>query len=236
MTDWKQLADLFPFAALAGLGVPDIVVPGAGIFEPEWSSFFFGDPAVEDASRYRTIDINLVHPIKLTRLALSQFLAARKEKAAVIHISSIAGQIGRLGTPIYSATKFGINGFVRSLARIDPIFGIRVSAVAPGVIRTPLWEDHPEKLKMFEEGKDEWVEPEEVAEAMMRLVQDPKLPGGTILEVGAKNTRVVQYYGDPGPLGGGLKGHSLGRVHLLDDEMIEVLKKERDSGGEGGEV
>ncbi|KAF8248127.1 NAD(P)-binding protein [Wilcoxina mikolae CBS 423.85] len=161
VTDWKQLAELFPFAAASGLGVPDIVVPGAGIFEPEWSNFFLGEAEGEETSRYRTIDVNLVHPIKLTRLAFSHFLSAGKEKAAVIHISSVAGQIGRLGTPIYSATKFGINGFVRSMGGMEGVFGIRVSAVAPGVIRTPLWEEHPEKLKMFEEGKDVWVEPQE---------------------------------------------------------------------------
>jgi NAD(P)-dependent dehydrogenase (short-subunit alcohol dehydrogenase family) len=206
------------------------VVPGAGIFEPEWSSFYHGDPVGEAESRYRTIDVNLVHPIKLTRLAISEFLKAKKPEAAVIHCSSIAGQVGKLGTPIYSATKFGISGFVRSMAELEGVFNIRISAVAPGIIKTPLWEENPEKLVMFVEGKDEWVEPEEVAEAMLRLVEDAELPGGTVLEVAKNTQRVVAYFNDPGPgeaVRNGTKGLSLGRGKEFDFKMLNVLAKER---------
>ncbi|KAI5817646.1 hypothetical protein BZA77DRAFT_309064 [Pyronema omphalodes] len=230
VTIFSQLESLFPFAISSGLGVPDIVVTGAGIFEPEWSSFFHGDPVNEAESRYKTIDVNLVHPIKLTRLAISEFLKANKTEAAVIHCSSIAGQVGKLGTPIYSATKFGISGFVRAMAELESVFNIRISAVAPGIVKTPLWEQSPEKLEMFVEGKDEWVEPEEVAEAMLRLLEDVELPGGTVLEVAKNHQRVVAYFNDPGPgeaVRNGAKGLSLARGKEFDLKMLNVLAKEQ---------
>ena len=61
------------------------------------------------------------------------------------------------------------------MAYLDQLFGIRVTAVAPGVIKTPLWTDHPEKLKMVDEGADAWVTPEEVAQVMLALVQQEKV-------------------------------------------------------------
>jgi NAD(P)-dependent dehydrogenase (short-subunit alcohol dehydrogenase family) len=231
VTSWADLAGLFPFCAAAGLGTPDIVVPGAGIFEPPWSSFFWGEAAGEEADRYKTIDINLVHPIKLTRLAITEFLRAGKEKAAVVHISSVCGQAPKFSAPIYVATKHGINGLVRSLARLEPELGIRVAAVAPGIIRTPLWTDNPVKLQMFDEENDVWATPEEVAVAMLRLVTEPGLKGGTVLEVGKEQTRVVECYMDPGPpLEVSGSGHTLGKARLLDEQALDVLRGEKKKG------
>lgn len=227
VTDWAALSSLFTYAKESELGVPDIVVPGAGVYEPSWSGFFSGDPKGEDSSRYRSLDINLVHPIKMTRLAISEFLAARKESAVVIHTSSVAGQMPRFATPIYVAAKHGIHGFVRSLGpQLEENFNIRVSAVAPGIIKTPLWTDHPDKLQMIDETKDEWATPEEVADAMMMLVECTDLPGGSILEVGKQQRRLVSITNDPGPPRG--KGHLASNGQLLDDEQIELLKAERD--------
>jgi 3-hydroxybutyrate dehydrogenase len=82
------------------------------------------------------MDINLIHPIRTTQLAISRFLGAKSPKH-ILHISSIAGQEANLPVPIYSATKHGLNGFVRSLAELDQKVGIRVTAIAPGIIKTP---------------------------------------------------------------------------------------------------
>jgi NAD(P)-dependent dehydrogenase (short-subunit alcohol dehydrogenase family) len=172
--------------------------------------------------------VNLVHPIKLTRLAVSEFLAAGKEKAAVIHVSSVSGQVPKLSAPIYTATKHGINGFVRSLSRLEPEFGIRVAGVCPGIIKTPLWTDNPEKLQMMDEEKDEWATPDEVAVAMLRLVEEEAMRGGTLLEVGKNCTRLVGLFNDPGPpYGEKGAGHTLSNGRVLDDQAIEVLMKEK---------
>jgi hypothetical protein len=117
----------------------------------------------------------------------------------VVHISSIAGQIASLPTPLYMASKHAMNGFIRSLAKLEPVLGIRVNGVAPGVIKTPLWTEHPEKMKMIDESRDVWVSPEEVAEQMLRCCEDDAIPGGTIWEVLKSQYRVVKVFNDPGP-------------------------------------
>jgi NAD(P)-dependent dehydrogenase (short-subunit alcohol dehydrogenase family) len=92
----------------------------------------------------------------------------------VVHVSSIAGQTSPLPVPMYNATKHAINGLVRSLAPLEARLGIRVAAVAPGVVKTPLWTEHAEKIKAVG-AKDAWVTPEEVAEVMVALVDKDEM-------------------------------------------------------------
>lgn len=77
------------------------------------------------------MQVNIEHPIKTTRLAIRAFLKARKP-GVIMHVSSIAGQVTRLSTPIYCASKAFINHFVRSFGVLQEKEGIRVVAVAPG--------------------------------------------------------------------------------------------------------
>ncbi|KAK5155316.1 hypothetical protein LTR16_012564, partial [Cryomyces antarcticus] len=85
----------------------------------------------------------------------------------IVHISSIAGQTAVFTVPLYVASKWAISGFIRSLESLEPATGIRVNGVAPGLIKTPLWTDHPEKLAFVGED-DTWATAEEVADAMLR--------------------------------------------------------------------
>ncbi|KAH1522150.1 hypothetical protein KXV52_002139 [Aspergillus fumigatus] len=237
VVDWEQLERMFE-VAVREFGDVDIVCPGAGIYEPHWSNFWRPPGAPEsrdprDGGRYALLDINLTHPIRTTQLAISHFLRNRSSKRPkhIIHISSIAGQSPALAAPIYVATKHAINGLVRSLAKLDSKFGIRVTAVAPGVIKTPLWTDHPEKLKMVDDKADEWVTPEEVAEVMLALIQQDSVSeiigdksgqgtqfpvqGGTILEV-SKSVRAVSPFNDPGPAG--RRGNTVSDMAKVEDE------------------
>lgn len=143
----------------------------------------------------------------------------------MVHISSIAAQIPRLQAPLYVAAKSGISNFIRSLAELenpenDTIPSIRVNGVAPGVIKTPLWTENPEKLKWVDENNDEWVEPEEVAEAMLSLIEAHKHIGGTVLEVGKHQTRHVEVLNDPGPSGA---GHTVSAAGKAKDDIWEQL-------------
>ncbi|KAH2040828.1 hypothetical protein KXV43_006603 [Aspergillus fumigatus] len=237
VVDWEQLERMFE-VAVREFGDVDIVCPSAGIYEPHWSNFWRPPGAPEsrdprDGGRYALLDINLTHPIRTTQLAISHFLRNRSSKRPkhIIHISSIAGQSPALAAPIYVATKHAINGLVRSLAKLDSKFGIRVTAVAPGVIKTPLWTDHPEKLKMVDDKADEWVTPEEVAEVMLALIQQDSVSeiigdksghgtqfpvqGGTILEV-SKSVRAVSPFNDPGPAG--RRGNTVSDMAKVEDE------------------
>jgi NAD(P)-dependent dehydrogenase (short-subunit alcohol dehydrogenase family) len=97
--------------------------------EKSWSNFW--DDTEDD--RYAEVDININHPIKLSRIALRALL--RKNKKGVILITaSLSGFQGTFSAPLYSATKHAIVGFVRSMAELDALEGIKVCAVAPGFV------------------------------------------------------------------------------------------------------
>lgn len=240
VTKWADITRMFEFT-LAQFGDFDILCPGAGVYEPHWSSFWHPPGSSEsrdspDGDRYALLDINLTHPIRATQLAMSHWLHPRpptdskfptpkpvslQNPKRVVHISSVAGQLPVFRAPIYGATKHAISGFVRCLAPVQSV-GISVTAVAPGVVKTPLWMEHPEKLVNVNEGADAWVTPQEVAEAMLRCVQQE--PGGTILEVGSKFVRPVKAVNDPGPDLDPKKGLATSNAEKGDDMVWEWLQ------------
>ncbi|KAK5123757.1 hypothetical protein LTR85_002393 [Meristemomyces frigidus] len=220
VVQWPDLDNMFEVAEKE-FGGADIVCPGAGVYEPHWSNFWHppGTTKSKDTAQpknglghYALLDINLTHPIRCTQVAISRWLSppegSKAGKASdtnpkrIVHISSIAGQAPGFATPLYNASKHAISGFIRSLASLDTL-GIRVNGVAPGIIKTPLWTEHPEKMKMLDENIDAWVEPEEVADAMLRCCEDKTVVGGWVLEVTKGKTRNVGWRDDPGPTGPG---------------------------------
>lgn len=254
VTSWPDLDEMFK-AAERHFGSIDIVCPGAGVFEPPWSNFWIppGTGASQDdpagSSRYRLLDINVTHPIRVTQLAIAHFLAASppvspSNPKSIVHIASIAGETASLPFPLYHASKHAIDGFVRSLADLEHTHGIRVSGVEPGVVKTPLWLDNPEKLQVVDEKKDTWVTPEEVAEVMLALVKDneidgvigaggegkgakgQKIPirGGTLLEVLAGAVRDVPTFNNVGPYAGGQEGASISDGQKLYTDVLRELK------------
>lgn len=112
--------------------VPDVYVPGAGVCEPAWSNFY--DDTEEDG--YAQLSINLIHPLKLSRMAIRALLSKDK-KGVILLVSSTSGIAGTYALPIYTASKHGILGFVRSMVESDPIEGVKVVAVCPGYIFPP---------------------------------------------------------------------------------------------------
>lgn len=161
-------------------------------------------------------------------MAISHFLT-NKKPGVIIHISSVAGQAPFFPTPVYVATKHATNGFVRSLGRLENppadtgLPKIRVNAVAPARILTPLWTDNPEKMKMVGD-QPGWVTPEEVARVMLELVEKEENVGGTILEVG-NTVRKVEVFNDGGPKSG---DNHVDSGPGYEDDMWASLKKQFD--------
>jgi 3-oxoacyl-[acyl-carrier protein] reductase len=93
----------------------------------------------------------------------------------IVNISSIVGLIGNAGQCNYSASKAGVIGFTKSLAREVASRGITVNAVAPGYIDTPMTESLPETVK---QKFREWIPvkrfgtPEEITHAVKFLLSD----------------------------------------------------------------
>lgn len=173
-------------------------------------------------------------------MAISQFLAASPPSGpdnpkSIIHIASIAGEIAALTFPLYIAGKHAVKAFVKSLADLQDLHGIRVAAVLPGIVKTPLWLDHPEKLKVVREGTDVWVPPEETAEAMLARVKDNEIQseaggetipivGGTCLEILAKYVRDVPLLNNIGPEATGKPGAAVSDGAEIYTEVVGLLK------------
>lgn len=105
---------------------------------------------------------------------------------------------------------------------LEPEFGIKVNCIAPGLIRTPLWTAHPEKLRWVDDSHDTWIEPEEVADAIIDAMVDPKINGGDVIEVVKDARRMVKTYGDLGPKG---RGTSVSKGQEEISKLMKELKK-----------
>lgn len=72
-----------------------------------------------------------MHPIKISRIAIKR-LRREGKPGVIVHLSSITAQIPSVVNPLYSVSKQAISQFVRCMAPLDEMAGIRVVAVAPG--------------------------------------------------------------------------------------------------------
>ncbi len=104
-----------------------------------------------DADIRRMLAVNLEGSIVLVRECVRVFLARQAAHApppgapSVVVVSSIVAARGSPGLAVYAATKAGLEGFARSLARELGPRGIRVNAVAPGFLATDLSATLPEE-------------------------------------------------------------------------------------------
>jgi len=88
--------------------------------------------------------------------------------------------------------------------------GVRVNGVAPGLIKTPLWTDHPEKLQYIGAG-DVWITAEETAERVLECVVSDEVGPGVVWEVLKGRARKVQERNDVGPVGDGSVASDYGK-------------------------
>lgn len=92
----------------------------------------------------RVIQVNLKSAFNCTRAVVRYLM---KTGGAIVNISSIAGVMGNAGQANYAASKAGIIGFTKSVAREYGERGIRVNAVAPGFIKTKMTEALDDKTR-----------------------------------------------------------------------------------------
>ena len=116
------------------------------------------------------IDTSLKGFYNVTRPVLRSMI--RQKKGSIIAIASISGIAGNAGQVNYSAAKAGLIGACKALAKEMAKLGIRVNAVAPGLIETEMIKDLPldvlvQHIPMGRVGK-----PEEVAKAVRFLCSD----------------------------------------------------------------
>lgn len=96
---------------------------------------------VKDDDWQRSISVNLAGALYASRAAARLLLKA-KDAGRIINITSVVGETGNAGQAVYAATKAGMIGLTKSLARELAGRGVCVNAVAPGYIETDMTDEH----------------------------------------------------------------------------------------------
>ena len=160
------------------LGRVDLLVNCAGIALPQK---MLTDVTEEEMDRI--YEVNVRGAMLLTRSAIPHML--KKDGGCIIHISSLWGSIGGSCEAVYSASKGALNSFVKAMARELAPARIRVNAVAPGLVPSPMNASlTQEDLDAFRADTPlgQLVTPEQVAEAICYLAK-AEMVTGQILSV-----------------------------------------------------
>ena len=126
-----------------------------------------------DETWLRMIGVHLNGTFFCTREALR--LMSRQNRGAIVNMSSVAGLMGLENVPHYSAAKAGILGFTRAVAREVGSRNIRVNAICPGFIDTPMTQQMSPLMRQavtMRTPLGRWAEPEEVAKTALFLASD----------------------------------------------------------------
>ncbi|RDY31937.1 3-oxoacyl-ACP reductase FabG [Lachnotalea glycerini] len=146
-------------------GTIDFLVNSAGVVE---DSYMF---LMSEEKFDKVVDTNLKGNFLLMQAVIS-YLLEKEKGAAIVNISSIAGIKGVAGQTNYCATKFGIIGMTKALAKEVAYKNIRVNAIAPGYIETKMTQNLSKEeiekiIPMRRMGS-----PEEIAKVVLFLISD----------------------------------------------------------------
>ena len=138
LADKAQVANLVD-QAIAKLGRLDIQVNNAGLTK---DNLFM---VMKDEQWDDVIAVNLTSTFMLMRAAARAMMRAKTGFGRIVNISSVSGIVGNPGQGNYAASKAGIIGMSKSLARELASRGITVNCIAPGFISTPMTDVLNEK-------------------------------------------------------------------------------------------
>lgn len=163
------------FAVSENIGRVDVLINNAGIA----SLKEFSDITYEEWCD--TINVNLTGAFLCTKAFLSKMISHKS--GCIVNISSIWGICGASCEAHYSASKAGIIGFTKALAKEMGPSGIRVNAVAPGYIETSMTQGLSDEVKarlvnstpLMRSGK-----PIDVADAVMLILESEFITGEVV--------------------------------------------------------
>lgn len=152
---------------MTDFGALDVVVNNAGITRDNLML------RMSEQDWDEVIDINLKSVFNVTKFAIKPMMKARK--GSIINLSSIVGLAGQGGQSNYSASKAGIIGFTKSIAKELGSRNIRSNAIAPGFIETDMTGELSDELKQtyFKQiPLGRFGKPSEIADVALFLASD----------------------------------------------------------------
>ena len=170
-TDAKRMVD----QAIEGLGSVDILVNNAGITQDTLML-----KMTEDDFE-KVLKVNLTGAFNMTQAVLKQMIKARE--GAIINMSSVVGLMGNIGQANYAASKAGLIGFTKSVAREVANRNVRVNAIAPGMIESDMTAVLSDKVKdamLAQIPMKQFGQAEQVAEVTAFLASQDYLTGQVI--------------------------------------------------------
>ena len=175
----REMVDATVKAVLDKFGRIDVLVNNAGITQ---------DARLQKMTLEqfdRVIDVNLRGVFHCAQAVTDAMVA--QGSGVILNASSVVGIYGNFGQTNYAATKFGVIGFTKTWSRELGPKGIRVNAIAPGFIQTPILSTIPEKVihEMTERVPLKRLgQPEDIANVYAFLASDEAAYiNGTVIEV-----------------------------------------------------
>ena len=151
----KSEVDQWVKAAISQFGRIDVLVNNAGV--ARWSDV----ENITDEHLDYQLNVNLRGPLYCSQVVLPYMKG--QQSGYIINISSICGKSGFAGTAAYSASKFGLMALSDSLREEGASSNIKVTAICPGFVATPMVTDAPVPL-------EEMIKPEDIAKTVLFLL------------------------------------------------------------------
>lgn len=169
--DAKRMVD----QAIEELGSVDVLVNNAGITQDT----IMLKMTEEDFER--VLKVNLTGAFNMTQSVLKQMIKVRE--GAIINMSSVVGLMGNVGQANYAASKAGLIGFTKSVAREVAGRNVRVNAIAPGMIESDMTSVLSDKVKdamLAQIPMKQFGQAEQVADVAVFLASQDYLTGQVI--------------------------------------------------------
>ena len=169
--DAKRMVD----QAIEGLGSVDILVNNAGITQDTLML------KMTEEDFEKVLKVNLTGAFNMTQAVLKPMIKARE--GAIINMSSVVGLMGNIGQANYAASKAGLIGFTKSVAREVANRNVRVNAIAPGMIEsdmTAVLSDKVKEAMLAQIPMKQFGQAEQVAEVTVFLAGQDYLTGQVV--------------------------------------------------------